>query len=228
MIITAGKRSFQELNNEIRGMLLSEDMIRVEDVNGQRYIGAALDKGKTIEIHGTPGNDMGAYLNGGNIEVYGNGQEAVGNTLGYAMRDGDIFVEKRAGSRAGIHMKEFHELLPVVVIGGVAGAFLGEYMAGGILIVLGLDNSEKLPIVGPHCATGMHGGRIRGEVPQENISEHITAVKELDSRDTDELQRHVRAYCEKFGKSFDEIMSVPFTKLVPTTSRPYANLYTPN
>ena len=62
MIITAGKRSFQELNNEIRGMLLSEDMIRVEDVNGQRYIGAALDKGKTIEIHGTPGNDMGAYL----------------------------------------------------------------------------------------------------------------------------------------------------------------------
>ena len=92
-------------------------MIRVEDVNGQRYIGAALDKGKNIEIHGTPGNDMGAYLNGGNIEVYGNGQEAVGNTmggcsvtihghvgdtLGYAMRDGDIFVEKRAGSRAGI------------------------------------------------------------------------------------------------------------------------------
>ena len=33
---------------------------------------------------------------------------------------------------------------------------------------------------------------------------------------------------KKFGKSFDEIMSVPFTKLVPTTSRPYANLYTPN
>lgn len=25
---------------------------------------------------------MGAYLNGGNIEVYGNGQEAVGNTMG--------------------------------------------------------------------------------------------------------------------------------------------------
>lgn len=128
-------------------------------------------------------------------------------------------------------MKEFHELLPVVVIGGVAGAFLGEYMAGGILIVLGLDNSGKAAdcrtaLVPPVCT----GGRIfiRGEVPQENISEHITAVKELDSRDTDELQRHVRAYCEKFGKSFDEIMSVPFTKLVPTTSRPYANLYTPN
>ena len=82
MIITAGKRSFQELNNEIRGMLLSEDMIRVEDVNGQRYIGAALDKGKTIEIHGTPGNDMGAHLNGGNIKVRGSGREAGGSHVG--------------------------------------------------------------------------------------------------------------------------------------------------
>ena len=56
MIITAGKRSFQELNNEIRGMLLSEDMILDEDVNGQRYIGASLDKSKTKEIQGTHGN----------------------------------------------------------------------------------------------------------------------------------------------------------------------------
>lgn len=54
MIITAGKRSFQELNNEIRGMLLSEDMIRVEDVNGQRYIGAALDKGKPLKYTERP------------------------------------------------------------------------------------------------------------------------------------------------------------------------------
>ncbi len=98
MIITAGKRSFQELNNEIRGMLLSEDMIRVEDVNGQRYIGAALDKGKTIEIHGTPGNDMGAYLNGGSIEVYGNGQEAVGNTMG----GGSVTIHGHVGDTLGL------------------------------------------------------------------------------------------------------------------------------
>lgn len=245
MIITAGKRGFQELNNEIRGMLLSEDMIRVEDVNGQRYIGAALDAGKRIEIHGTPGNDMGAYLNGGTLEVFGNGQEAIGNTmgggsitihghvgdtLGYAMRDGEIFIEKRAGSRAGIHMKEFETMQPVVVIGGVVGAFLGEYMAGGTLIVMGLNNEFSQPIVGAHCATGMHGGRmfIRGEIPPEHLSEHITATKELTEKDKADLERHIKNYCSRFNTDYKVIMSVPFTKLVPTTSRPYANLYTPN
>lgn len=244
MILTAGRRPFRELNAEIRAALETENAVRVEDVNGQRYMGAAMDKGKTLEIHGTPGNDMAAYLNGGTIEVFGNGQEAIGNTmgggsvtvhghvgdtLGYAMRDGEIFVEKRAGSRAGIHMKEFEQMQPVVVVGGIVGAFLGEYMAGGTLIVLGLENPYNQPLVGAHCATGMHGGRIflRGAFPKENISEHIS-VLELDEKDRADLQRHVQTYCVRFGADFAKIMDAPFYKLVPTTSRPYANLYTPN
>ena len=244
MILTAGRRSFRDLNAEIRAALETENTVRVENVNGQRYIGTALDKGKTLEIHGTPGNDMAAYLNGGTLEVFGNGQEAIGNTmgggsvtvhghvgdtLGYAMRDGEIYVEKRAGSRAGIHMKEFEQMQPVVVIGGIVGAFLGEYMAGGTLIVLGLEKPIDQPLVGAHCATGMHGGRIflRGSFPEENISEHIS-VLDLDEKDRADLERCVRTYCERFGADFSKIMDVPFQKLVPTTSRPYANLYTPN
>lgn len=244
MIITAGKRSFRELNAEIRSVLETENTLRIEDVNGQRYMGAALDAGKRLEIHGTPGNDMAAYLNGGTLEVFGNGQEAIGNTmgggsvtvhghvgdtLGYAMRDGEIFVEKRAGSRAGIHMKEFEHMQPVVVIGGIVGAFLGEYMAGGTLIVLGLENAYNQPVVGAHCATGMHGGRIfiRGAFPLENVSAHIS-VLDLNEQDRADLERHVHTYCERFCKSFQEIMNADFKKLVPTTSRPYANLYTAN
>lgn len=244
MILTAGRRPFRELNAEIRAALEMEKNVRVEDVNGQRYMGAAMDKGKTLEIHGTPGNDMAAYLNGGTVEVFGNGQEAIGNTmgggsvtvhghvgdtLGYAMRDGEIFVEKRAGSRAGIHMKEFEQMRPVVVIGGIVGAFLGEYMAGGTLIVLGLEKPYNQPLVGAHCATGMHGGRIflRGEFPEEHISEHISVLA-LDEKDRADLERHVRTYCERFGADFDNVMDAPFHKLIPTTSRPYANLYTPN
>lgn len=244
MFITAGKRGFQELNYEIRNLLEKEDKVIVRETNGQRYIGSAMDKGKRINIYGTPGNDMGAYLNGGDIEVFGNGQEAIGNTmnggsitvhghvgdtLGYAMRDGSIYVEKRAGSRAGIHIKEFENMKPVVVIGGIAGAFLGEYMAGGILMVLGLDNEYNQPIVGAHCATGMHGGKIfvRGEIPSENISAHIT-VTTPDEKDKKEIVKCVREYCKRFDKNFDEIMKTPFMKLIPTTSRPYANLYTAN
>lgn len=244
MILTAGTRAFRDLNTEIREALRTQDTVCVESVNGQRYIGTGLDAGKTIELYGTPGNDMGAYLNGGKIEVFGNGQEAIGNTmnggeivvhghvgdtLSYAMRDGTVFVEKRAGSRAGIHMKEFEKQHPVVVIGGVAGAFLGEYMAGGTLVVLGLHNPQDAPLIGAHCATGMHGGRIflRGDFPQENISEHI-AVHELSAADRAALERHVQTYCHHFGADCEAILQAPFHKLEPLTARPYANLYTPN
>lgn len=244
MTLTAGTRAFRELNTEIRAALEQQDAVCVEDVNGQRYIGTGLDRGKSLEIHGTPGNDMGAYLNGGRIEVFGNGQEAVGNTmnggeivvhghvgdtLGYAIRDGAVFVEKRAGSRAGIHMKEFEQMQPVAVIGGVVGAFLGEYMAGGTLIVLGLHNPQNMPLIGAHCATGMHGGRIflRGAFPPENISEHI-AVQELTAEDRAVLERHVRTYCACFGADSEAILNAQFHKLVPMSARPYANLYTPN
>jgi glutamate synthase domain-containing protein 3 len=34
-------------------------------------------------------------------------------------------------------MKAYEDDLPVLVIGGRAGSFLGEYQAGGIIIVLG-------------------------------------------------------------------------------------------
>mgnify|MGYP002508793462 CR=1 FL=1 len=57
---------------------------------------------------------------------------------GYAMRGGKIFVKGNAGYRAGIHMKAYEEKKPVMVIGGTAGSFLGEYQAGGVIVVLGL------------------------------------------------------------------------------------------
>ena len=46
-IVTAGKRGFRTLNAEVREVLETENEVRIEDVNGQRYIGAGLDRGKT-------------------------------------------------------------------------------------------------------------------------------------------------------------------------------------
>lgn len=244
MKITAGKQGFQRLNEQVRELLSENDEILIEDVNGQRYIGAAMDKGKTLNLYGTPGNDMGAYLNGGKIEVFGNAQEAVGNTmgggeiiihghtgdtLGYAMRDGEIYVRNRAGSRAGIHMKEFENMHPTVVIGGITGAFLAEYMAGGTLIVLGLNRDKNQDIVGAHCATGMHGGKIyvRGEVPEHHISPNIS-VSELNEEENEELLRCIKKYCVLFKEEEEYILKEKFYKLSPSSSRPYANLYTKN
>ncbi|MBQ9227627.1 MAG: glutamate synthase [Eubacterium sp.] len=243
-MINAGLRRYAEVNEEIKKELLSKKKAVVTDVNGQRYIGCALEAGKTVEIHGTAGNDLACYLNGGRIILYGHGQDAVGNTmgggeivihghsgdaLGYGMRDGQIYIRDNVSCRGGIHMKEFRAMKPVLVIGENAGSFLGEYMAGGTIVLLGLNLKRGDKLFGTHCASGMHGGKIfvRGVFPKENLSPNIK-VMSLTAEDRTELEGYVKNYCKYFGTDFDEVMRKPFKKLVPATSRPYANLYTPN
>ncbi len=68
------------------------------------------------------------------------------------MRGGRVFIRDGCGWRAGIHMKQYGERRPVVVVGKDAGSFLGEYMAGGVFVVLGET--------GDCLARGMHGGVI--------------------------------------------------------------------
>ena len=244
MSITAGLRRYEEINKEVSQLLLSKDKAIIKDVNGQRYIGCGLDEGKTVEIYGTAGNDLACLLNGGKVILYGNGQDAVGNTmgggeiiihghtgdaLGYGMRDGQIYIRDNVSCRGGIHMKEFREMKPVLVIGENAGSFLGEYMSGGTIVLLGLRLKRGDKLFGTHCASGMHGGKIfvRGSFPKENLSPNIKVVS-LSKEDEKELEGYVKNYCRFFGEDFEEVMSKPFKKLVPATSRPYANLYTPN
>ena len=145
------------------------------------------------------------------------------------MRDGQIFVETNVACRGGIHMKEFEQMKPVLVIGRNAGSFLGEYMAGGTIVLLGLGMKRGEKLFGTHCASGMHGGKIfvRGSFPKENISPNIK-VTALTDADRQELEGYLKKYCKYFGVSMDEIMKKSFKKLAPATSRPYANLYTPN
>ena len=244
MSITAGLRRYEEINQEVNKLLLSKNKAVVRDVNGQRYIGCALDAGKTVEIYGTAGNDLACLLNGGKVVLYGNGQDAVGNTmgggeiiihghtgdaLGYGMRDGQIYIRDNVSCRGGIHMKEVREMKPVLVIGENAGSFLGEYMAGGTIVLLGLHMKRGDKLFGTHCASGMHGGKIfvRGSFPKENLSPNIKVVS-LTDEDKKELAGYVKNYCRFFDEDYDEVMAKPFKKLVPATSRPYANLYTPN
>ena len=111
-------------------------------------------------------------------------------------------------------MKEFEQMKPVLVIGRNAGSFLGEYMAGGTIVLLGLGMKRGEKLFGTHCASGMHGGKIfvRGSFPKENISPNIK-VTALTDADRQELEGYLKKYCKYFGVSMDEIMKKPFKKL---------------
>ena len=241
MKIIAGNMHFQKLNEAIRDS--REDDILLVNCEGQRYIASGMSQKRIVIENGVPGNALGAYLNGGRIEVKGNAQDATGDTMnggeiiihgssgdatGYAMRGGRIFVRGNAGYRAGIHMKAYQEQQPLLVIGGCAGSFLGEYQAGGTIIVLGLGCDQEIP-VGGMCGTGMHGGRmfIRCERLPDDLPEQIVAER-ANEEDMASIDNDLDEFCHEFGTDKKEICAGNFYVLRPNSKNPYKALYTYN
>jgi len=191
-----------------------------------------------MEIFGIPGNDLGAFLDGHQIVVHGNAQDGVGNTMndgeivvegkagdiaGMSMRGGKIFIRDDVGYRAAIHMKGNHDKNPVLVVGGTAQDFLGEYMAGGIVILLGLNLGEhRANFIG----SGMHGGVIyvRGGVKKHQLGKEV-GLFELNDEDKKELKNHLNEYSNKFHTPLKTKIGEEFVKLVPHSHRPYGQLF---
>ncbi len=243
MTLSAEGLDFKELNERIRSQ---PGDVCIEACCGQRFIGSGF-KEKTVTICGTPGNALGAYLDGATIEVRGNVQDAVGDTmnggqiivhgsagdaLGYAMRGGRILVRGNAGYRTGIHMKEYAPAdgplkRPVIVVGGQVGSFLGEYLAGGIIVVLGIGCSG-VP-VGNFTGTGMHGGRIfiRTDTAPAGLPEQVAAAVagEEDLRD---ILPELHAFAAHFKLDVDPLVKGRYYVLKPNAKNPYQQLYTAN
>lgn len=241
MVIDCDNLDFQELNRRIKSY--EEPDVTLNRCLGQRFIASGLAD-KNITIEGTPGNALGAYLQGARITVIGNAQDATGDTMndgsiivygstgdtcGYAMRGGCIYVRDNAGYRAGIHMKAYKDKVPVMVIGGKTGSFLGEYQAGGIIIVLGLGCDENENIVSNFCGTGMHGGKIfiRAETLRAKFPQQVS-VNRAQEADLQEIEKYIDKYCKLFNIDKEEILRSTFYVLTPNTKNPYKQLYVQN
>lgn len=239
MIVDVTSMGYREINQTIRDAVRS---VTLTGCCGQRFIGAGMS-GRTVTVEGVPGNALGAYLNGAGITVHANAQDAVGDTMndgeiviygsvgdavGYAMRGGDIYVKGNAGYRAGIHMKEYRTKVPHLVIGGAAGCFLGEYQAGGVIVVLGLGTERCVP-VGEYPCTGMHGGKmyLRGKIPETFFPMGVIS-RPVSDEERKELGEYVTKYCSLFGGIPDEILAQPFTAVVPDSKNPYKQMYVAN
>lgn len=234
--VILGTEHFTEANALVREALEQVDTVEIRETFAQRYLGCGMQAGKTLKIHGVPGNDMACYMDGGDIEVFGNAQDQIGNTMndgriivhgrcgdaaGYGMRGGRIFVRDGCGWRVGIHMKQFEDKRPAIVIGGDAGSFLGEYMAGGVIVLLGKP--------GGYLATGMHGGVIylrhelaSGEVPKGLVQEAA------DEADVAVIRSLLVEYNEHFSDDLGGAVDASgegFFRLRPASSRPYASMY---
>ena len=114
-----------------------------------------------------------------------------------------------------------------MVCGGKARDFFGEYMAGGLLVLLGMNSRLDGPVVGGHVGAGMHGGEIfvRGAVEGWCCGTEVSVSPATEAEKAGAAPRPAD-YCRTFGLSLDEVLTAPFTRIAPTGSRPYARLYT--
>ncbi len=239
---------YRQLNEMIRELVAAgERHIKVVNVRGQRYIGSGLtEKDLLLEIEGVPGDDLAFCLGGPTVIVRGHGQNAVANTmdsgtvvmhgmggdaLAYGMRGGNLFIRDNAGYRVGIHMKEFKTRRPAIVIGGTTGDFLGEYMAGGTIVVLNRGNSAD-SVVGQAdktLATGIHGGALyifNYAVPayMPGIGAKVSMPNGSDYQQVKPL---VEEFCRHFELDAEAVLSREMVKIVSADSRPFGKFYSP-
>lgn len=233
---------YRDLNRQLRTLVDGGVRnIALRNVAGQRYVGTNLRAAVRLTIEGVPGNDLGAFMDGPEIHVMNNAQDGCGNTMnsgqlvihgsagdivGHSMRGGSIFVRGNVGYRVGIHMKEFADMRPAIVIGGTAQHFLGEYMAGGVMIVLGDNLGPEDSHPSRYIGTGMHGGviYIRGRFDERFLGKEV-GVDELQPDDRAVLQRYVLEFARYFELAPEALLEGTFAKLYPRTKRPYGRLY---
>ncbi|MDR9459661.1 MAG: hypothetical protein RI591_05885 [Dehalococcoidia bacterium] len=234
--------SHRELNARLRDEVADGTRkIELRNVYGQRYIGTDLNVPVEIDISGVPGNDLGAFMNGPRIVVHGNAQDGCGNTMndghiivhghagditGMAARGGKIYIRDDVGYRAAIHMKEYRRKKPVLVIGGTAQDFFGEYMAGGIVILLGLNLKRGEYHKAKFIGTGMHGGVIYiGEGVDDYQLGKEVGDAELEEKDHQVLHKYVSEFAAHFDYDAEKILKRKYIKLFPLWIRPYGRLY---
>jgi len=233
---------YRALNAQLREAVQNGvQSIELRNVFGQRYIGTDLRGPVMIHIRGTPGNDLAAFMDGPSVVVHGNAQDGCGNTMnggevvvhgragdvtGYSMRGGRVLIRDDVGYRVGIHMKEYQDRRPIIIIGGTAQHFLGEYMGGGVLAVLGLTLRPGEPHSANFVGTGMHGGvmYIRGELSDHQLGKEVGRVP-LDDADHRLVLELVNDFANRFDRDAETILDRPFTKLVPLSLRPYGQIY---
>jgi glutamate synthase domain-containing protein 3 len=233
---------YTPLNQQIRAAI--NDGVKhiiLDNVLGQRFIGDGLrGDDVTITVNGVPGGDLAMFMSGPTIIVNGNADHAPGNTMdkgkviihgsggdavAHSMRGGRVYVRDNIGYRGGIHMKQYMEKRPILVVGGAARAFLGEYMAGGLLIVLGLGGTT--PISERGVGSGIHGGEI---IVRGSVDEKYLGVGAKQQPITVDQKAMIRPVLEDFAQAFRidaaPLLAAEYTRIIPASARPFANKYT--
>lgn len=154
-------------------------LVRVTGHSGQR-LGSMGFPNTRIDVMGPASDDVGWLNAGAEIVVHGN----AGNGVANAMSQGKIFVGGNIGARGMTMTKQNPRFAPPELwVLGSAGDYFGEFMAGGVAVICGIDPQTPENILGYRPLVGMVGGRIFFRGPHDGYSKidaRMTPISDAD------------------------------------------------
>ncbi len=165
--------------------------INLTGTTGQS-LGAFLINGVCIRVHGAGNDYIGKGMNGGKIVITGDlsGEEFSlgGNTCLYGATGGKLFIAGQVGERFAVRNSG-----AIAIVEGT-GDHPCEYMTGGVVVILGKT--------GVNFGAGMTGGAafVYDEAHNfvEDINRELIEVLRIDTEDTD-IERY---YLKKLLKEY--------------------------
>ncbi|MFP3980745.1 MAG: FAD-dependent oxidoreductase [Desulfobacterales bacterium] len=177
--------------------------IRVTGHSGQR-LGAMGFPGTRIENMGPASDDVGWLNAGADIIVRGHGSNGVAN----AMAQGRVYVAGSIGAR-GMTMTKHNPRFdpPELWVLGSVGDYFGEFMAGGIGVICGIDARTPDNILGYRPLVGMVGGKVFFRGPHGGYSKSDAKLMPISDADWQWLVENLTRYLEAIGRPdlYDEL-----------------------
>ena len=167
--------------------------IRIEGPPGQRLGSLGFDN-TTIEVHGPASDDTGWLNAGAEIIVHGN----AGNGTCNAMAQGAVRVAGNIGARGMTMTKSNPRFAPpeLWVLGSV-GDYFGEFMAGGIAVVCGVNPQDPENVLGYRPFVGMVGGKAFFRGPHGGYSQGDAKLAPIDDDDWQWLADNLNVFLQR-------------------------------
>jgi NADPH-dependent glutamate synthase beta subunit-like oxidoreductase/glutamate synthase domain-containing protein 3/NAD-dependent dihydropyrimidine dehydrogenase PreA subunit len=170
--------------------------VRITGHSGQR-VGSLGFPNTKIEIMGPASDDVGWLNAGAEITVHGN----AGNGVANAMAQGKIFVGGNIGAR-GMTMTKSNPRFdpPQIFVLGSVGDYFGEFMAGGIAVICGVNPQTPENVMGYRPLVGMVGGKIFFRGPCHGYSKADAIQIPMTEPEWRWLQENLSDFIEKIGR----------------------------
>ncbi|MFO8083693.1 MAG: FAD-dependent oxidoreductase [Desulfobacterales bacterium] len=170
--------------------------IKVSGHPGQR-MGSMGFPNTFIEVMGPSSDDVGWLNAGARIVVHGH----AGNGVANAMAQGKIYIAGNIGAR-GMTMTKANPRFdpPELWVLGSVGDYFGEFMAGGVAVICGVDAQTPDNVLGYRPFVGMVGGKVYFRGPHGGYSQVDTKAVPIDDSEWKWLTTHLRIFLERIKR----------------------------